>query len=105
MNVLNYGRGLLSELDDAATMHDDKLAANVRKELVRIEADVRAVLAVVLDGPDPDAAAPAGFAPGELARMRNRLDAALGITPEGGTGRAPRRNAAKPAAPETRPAA
>ncbi|MBS2548804.1 hypothetical protein KGQ19_18215 [Catenulispora sp. NL8] len=104
MNVLNYGRGLLSELDDAATMHDDKLAANIRKELVRIEADVRATLAAVLDGPEPDAAAPAGFAPGELGRMRDRLDAALGIAPEGGTGRAARRNAAKPAAPEARPA-
>ena len=102
MNVLNYGRGLLSELDDAATMHDDKLAANIRKELARVEADVRAALAAVLDGPDPDAAGPAGFAPGELGRMRHRLDAAFGSATEGGTGRTARRNAAKSAAPETR---
>jgi len=105
VNPLNYGRGLLAELDDAATMHDDKLAANVRKELARLEADVRAALAAILGGPDPDSTAPAGFAPGELARMRHRLDAALGIAPEGGTGRAVRRNAAKPAAPEARPTA
>ncbi len=94
MNPLNYGRGLLAELDDAATMHDEALASNVRKELANVEADVRAALAAMLDGPDPEAAVPDGFGRGELALMRNRLDAALGITPEGGTGRAARRNRA-----------
>ena len=106
MNPLNYGRGLLAELDDATTMHDDNLAANVRKELAAVEADVRSALAAVLDGPDAADKTPDGFARGELALMRDRLDAALGIaTEDGSTGRAARRNAAKPAAPEARPAA
>lgn len=104
MNPLNYGRGLLAELDDALTMHDEQLAAGVRVELGVIEADFRAALAPILDSPDPEAAVPAGFTRAEVALMRDRLDVALGVAvPRGGRAAARRTTAAAPA-PEARPA-